>query len=133
VNRAPIWKIVCHTRRTISCGGRASAHLSDGRSVVLRYYRYRWRTGGFDWDRANTGIASHGVSAMDGHWRDGSGARAIVVFTMRDDAVRVVTAYQASSRLRTEYFAMKMTMHGSWSWWMPRSKCCYNLESRFDP
>jgi uncharacterized DUF497 family protein len=31
----------------------------------------------------------------------------IVVFTMRGDLVRTVTAYEASGRMRTEYFAMK--------------------------
>src|ERR1022692_4810333 len=32
-----------------------------------------------------------------------------VVFTMRDDAVRPVTAYEASGRIRTEYFATPQT------------------------
>ena len=31
----------------------------------------------------------------------------IVVFTMRGDAVRTVTAYEASVRMRTGYFATK--------------------------
>jgi uncharacterized DUF497 family protein len=31
----------------------------------------------------------------------------VVVFTMRDDLVRTVTAYEASGRMRMEYFATK--------------------------
>ena len=31
----------------------------------------------------------------------------VVVFTMRDELVRTVTAYEASGRMRMEYFATK--------------------------
>ena len=31
----------------------------------------------------------------------------IIVFTMRDDSVRTVTAYEASARVRTEYLGAK--------------------------
>lgn len=87
---------------------------------------------GFDWDRANAGhIAIHGVAPeeveqvfandeMDidydviggeERWtvigRTDQRRVLIVVFTMRGDLVRTVTAYEASGRMRTEYFATK--------------------------
>ncbi len=87
---------------------------------------------GFDWDQANTEhIASHRVTReeveqvfandeMDIDYDVIGGqerwtvigqtdqARVlIVVFTMRGDAVRTMTAYEASGRVRMEYFATK--------------------------
>jgi uncharacterized DUF497 family protein len=87
---------------------------------------------GFDWDQANTEhIASHRVTpeeveqvfandevgidydAIGGEERwtiigQTDEARVlVVVFTMRDDLVRTVTAYEASGRMRMEYFATK--------------------------
>ena len=87
---------------------------------------------GFDWDRANTEhVASHDVTAdevaqvfthtevdidydvIGGEQRwtvvgETDAARVlVVVYTMREDLVRVVTAFAASSRMRDSYFAMK--------------------------
>jgi len=86
---------------------------------------------GFDWDQANTEhIASHRVTTeeveqvfandeMDiGYDVIGGEERwtvigqtdqvrvLIVVFTMRGHLVRTVTAYEASGRMKMEYFAM---------------------------
>jgi uncharacterized DUF497 family protein len=87
---------------------------------------------GFDWDQANTEhIASHGVSPSEiaevfandevGIEYDVIGGEErwtvvgetdrvrvlIVVYTIREDLVRVATAFEASSRMRERYFAMK--------------------------
>jgi uncharacterized DUF497 family protein len=86
----------------------------------------------FDWDEANTQhIVSHQVSheeveqvfandEMDIDYDVVGGEERwtvvgetdkmrvlIVVFTMRDELVRTVTAYEASARVRTEYFTAK--------------------------
>jgi uncharacterized DUF497 family protein len=86
----------------------------------------------FDWDQANTEhIGSHHVTpeeveqvfakdemAIDydviggeQRWTAiGETDRMrvlIVVFTMRDESVRTVTAYEASTRMRSEYLAAK--------------------------
>ena len=87
---------------------------------------------GFDWDPANTEhIGSHHVTPVEveqvfandefGIDYDVVGGEErwtvigntdqrrvlIVVFTMRDDLVRPVTAYEASVRIRAEYFAAR--------------------------
>jgi uncharacterized DUF497 family protein len=87
---------------------------------------------GFDWDRANTEhIASHGVSpneiaevfandevgieydviGREERWTVvGETDRVrvlIVVYTIREDRVRVITAFEAGGRMRESYFAMK--------------------------
>ena len=87
---------------------------------------------GFDWDQANTAhIASHHVSpeeveqvfaneevdidydVVGGEERwvvagETDLARVlIVVYTMREDHLRVVTAFEASSQMRARYFLMK--------------------------
>jgi len=74
---------------------------------------------GFDWDQANTGhVATNDEMGIDYDVVGGEErwtvigetdlARVlIVVFTMRGNVVRRVTAYEASGRKRTEYFAMK--------------------------
>ena len=86
----------------------------------------------FDWDQANTQhIVSHHVTPeeveevfandeldIDYDVTGGEERWAvlgetnqmrvlIVVFTMRDELVRTVTAYEASARVRTEYFTAK--------------------------
>jgi uncharacterized DUF497 family protein len=86
---------------------------------------------GFDWDPANTGhIASHHVTPEEVEQVFDNDETAIeydvvggeerwtvigetdqkrvliVVFTMRDDLVRTVTAYDASARMRREYLAI---------------------------
>jgi uncharacterized DUF497 family protein len=86
----------------------------------------------FDWDGANAShIASHDVSAAEveqvfthdergidydvihgeERWtvvgETDKGRVLIVVFTMRRDLVRVVTAFEASSRVRAYYFSMR--------------------------
>ena len=87
---------------------------------------------GFDWDQANAGhIAAHGISpeevaevfsndeigidydVVGGEERwtvvgETDGGRVlVVVYTMRDDLVRPVTAYEASNRLRAHYYLGK--------------------------
>jgi uncharacterized DUF497 family protein len=87
---------------------------------------------GFDWDEANAGhIAAHRVSrdeaeqvfehderdleydVVNGEERwtvigETDAARVLlVVFTMRDDLVRVVTAFEASGRMREAYLSTK--------------------------
>jgi len=86
----------------------------------------------FDWDQANTEhIAIHHVTPKEveqvfvndemdidydvvggeERWTvigETDKARVlIVVFTMRDDLIRTVTAYETSGRMGAEYFAMK--------------------------
>jgi uncharacterized DUF497 family protein len=86
----------------------------------------------FDWDQVNTGhIARHGVTpdevgqvfvddemdidyavvGEEERWtvigQTHLARVLIVVFTMRGDLVRTVTAYEASSRMHAEYFANK--------------------------
>jgi uncharacterized protein len=87
---------------------------------------------GFDWDQANIEhIAGHHVTpeeveqvfandeadidydVIGGEERwtvvgETDKARVLlIVFTMRDDLVRTVTAYEASGRMQAEYLAMK--------------------------
>ena len=76
---------------------------------------------GFDWDEANTGVAEvfannemdidYDVIGGEQRWTvvgETDEARVlIVVYTMREALVRVVTAFEASSRMRVHYFAMK--------------------------
>ncbi len=91
----------------------------------------------FDWDKANTAhIARHGITPSEAEhvilnapldlefetWsgeertaqvgESDSGRILVVLTTIRDDLIRVVTAFPAAKRLRTLYIAHRGTHEG---------------------